>query len=100
MKIKKTLALKARFTLGTPVGSALIESRFQRLFAWRFERLQVSLIRSSGRNNLEMSSAKEQAAARETIVPAQIEHVSGSVASSDRKNWRFWNGACFAIVLL
>ena len=25
MKIKKTLALKARFTSGTPVGSALIE---------------------------------------------------------------------------
>jgi hypothetical protein len=37
MKIKKTLALKARFTSGTPVGSAPIESRFQRLFAWRFE---------------------------------------------------------------
>jgi hypothetical protein len=37
MKIKKTLALKARFTFGTPVGSAPIESRFQRLFAWRFE---------------------------------------------------------------
>ena len=47
-----------------------------------------------------MSSAKEQAAARETIVPAQIEHVSGSVASSDRKRWRFWSGGCFAIVLL
>jgi hypothetical protein len=37
MKIKKTLALKARFTSGTPVGSAPIESRFQGLFAWRFE---------------------------------------------------------------
>jgi hypothetical protein len=37
MKIKKTFALKARFTPGTPVGSAPIESRFQRLFAWRFE---------------------------------------------------------------
>ena len=37
MKIKKTLALKARFTSDTPVGSAPIESRFQRLFAWRFE---------------------------------------------------------------
>jgi hypothetical protein len=37
MKIKKTLALKARFTSGTPVGSAPIESRLQRLFAWRFE---------------------------------------------------------------
>jgi hypothetical protein len=29
MKIEKTLALKARFTSGTPVGSAPIESRFQ-----------------------------------------------------------------------
>ena len=37
MKIEKTLAMKARFTFGTPVGSAPIESRFQRLFAWRFE---------------------------------------------------------------
>jgi hypothetical protein len=37
MKIKKTLALKVRFTSGTPVGSAPIESRFQRLVAWRFE---------------------------------------------------------------
>jgi hypothetical protein len=30
MKIEKTLALKARFTSGTPVGSAPIESRFLR----------------------------------------------------------------------
>jgi hypothetical protein len=37
MKIEKTLALKARFTSGTPVGSAPIESRFQRFFTWRFE---------------------------------------------------------------
>jgi hypothetical protein len=37
MKINKTLALKARFTSGTPIGSASIESRFQRSFAWRFE---------------------------------------------------------------
>ena len=47
-----------------------------------------------------MSSAKEQAAARETMVPAQTEHVSESMASSHRKRWRFWSGACFAIVLL
>jgi len=47
-----------------------------------------------------MSSAKEQAAARETFVPAQTEHVPISMASSHRKNWRFWIGACFAIVLL
>jgi hypothetical protein len=37
MTIKKTLALEARFTSGTPVGSGPIESRFQRLFSWRFE---------------------------------------------------------------
>src|SRR5882724_9635246 len=30
-------ATAGRFTSGTPVGSAPIESRFQRLFAWRFE---------------------------------------------------------------
>src|SRR6478672_10212548 len=40
MKIKNTLALKARFTSGTPVGSAPIESRLQRLLAWRFESLE------------------------------------------------------------
>src|SRR3954453_3855685 len=37
MKIKKTVALKARFTSGKPVGSAPIESRFLRFFAWHFE---------------------------------------------------------------
>ncbi len=47
-----------------------------------------------------MSSAKEQAAARETMVPAQTEHVSESMASSHRKTWRFWAGGCFTIVLL
>jgi len=39
-EIKKKLALKARFTSGTPVGSAPIESRLQRLLAWRFESLE------------------------------------------------------------
>src|SRR5215471_19656313 len=47
-----------------------------------------------------MASAKEQAAARETMVPAQTEHVSVSMASTHRKTWRFWTGACFAVVLL
>jgi hypothetical protein len=37
MKIKKKLAPKARFPSGTPVGSTPIESRFQRLFARRFD---------------------------------------------------------------
>ena len=32
------------------------------------------------------------------MVPAQ--KVSESIASSHRKTWRFWSGACFAIVLL
>jgi exosortase C (VPDSG-CTERM-specific) len=47
-----------------------------------------------------MASAKEQAAAHETMIRAQTEHVSESIASSHRKTWRFWSGACFAIVLL
>ena len=68
MKIKKTLALKARFTSGTPVGSAPIELTRPKAFSgclhgdlnswgaapglilrqrlWRFERLQISLNRS------------------------------------------------------
>src|SRR5260370_2973146 len=46
-----------------------------------------------------MPSAKEQAAARETMIPAQTGHVSESIVSSHRKTWRFWSGACFAIVL-
>jgi exosortase C (VPDSG-CTERM-specific) len=41
-----------------------------------------------------------EAAARETMIPAQTGHVSESIASSHRKRWRFWSGACFAIVLL
>ena len=41
-----------------------------------------------------------EAAAREAMIPAQTGHVSESVASSHRKTWRFWSGACFAIVLL
>src|SRR6266516_2701599 len=47
-----------------------------------------------------MPSAKEQAAARQTMVPPQTGHASQSMASSRRKTWRFWSGACFAIVLL
>jgi exosortase C (VPDSG-CTERM-specific) len=41
-----------------------------------------------------------EAAARETMIPAQTRHVSESIAPSHRKTWRFWTGACFAIVLL
>ena len=47
-----------------------------------------------------MPSAKEQAAARQTMVPPQTGHASQSMASSRRKTSRFWSGACFAIVLL
>src|SRR5207247_11137026 len=46
------------------------------------------------------SSAKELAAASETMVPAQTQHGSESMASSHRKTWRFWAGGCFTIVLL
>jgi exosortase C (VPDSG-CTERM-specific) len=41
-----------------------------------------------------------EAAARETMIPVQAGHVSESIASSHSKTWRFWSGACFAIVLL
>jgi exosortase C (VPDSG-CTERM-specific) len=41
-----------------------------------------------------------EAAARETMIPAQTGRVPESIASSHRKTWRFWSGACFAIVLV
>jgi exosortase C (VPDSG-CTERM-specific) len=47
-----------------------------------------------------MPSSPNEAAARETMIPAQTGHVSESIASSHRQRWRFWSGACFAIVLL
>jgi exosortase C (VPDSG-CTERM-specific) len=47
-----------------------------------------------------MAFAKEQAAARETVIRVQTGHVSESFASSHRKTWRFWSGMCFAVVLL
>jgi len=46
-----------------------------------------------------MSSSKEDAA-REIIIPTQTGNVSGSSRPNHRKMWRFWGGACFAIVLL
>jgi exosortase C (VPDSG-CTERM-specific) len=45
-----------------------------------------------------MPNSPNEAFARETMVPAQ--KVSESIASSHRKRWRLWSGACFAIVLL
>src|SRR6266403_1731105 len=47
-----------------------------------------------------MPSSPNEAAARDTIIPVQTGKVSESIASSHRKTWRFWSGACFAIVLL
>jgi len=47
-----------------------------------------------------MPSSPNEAAARDTIIPVQAGKVSESIASSHRKTWRFWSGACFAIVLL
>jgi len=52
------------------------------------------------RNNLEILHSPNEAAARETTVPGQTEHVSKSIASSRRKTWRFWSGTCFAVLLL
>ena len=46
-----------------------------------------------------MPTSPNEALARD-IIPAQTGHVSESIASSHRKAWRFWTGACFAIVLL
>ena len=47
-----------------------------------------------------MPSSQKQASARDTIVPAQRGEVSRFASSSHRKPWRFWGGACFAVVLL
>jgi len=46
-----------------------------------------------------MPTSPNEALARD-IIPAQTGHVSESIASSHRKTWRFWSGACFAIILL
>ena len=40
------------------------------------------------------------AAARETVIPMQTGNVSRSTLPNHRKRWRFWRGACFAVVLL
>src|SRR5437667_11593213 len=47
-----------------------------------------------------MPPSPNETAAREIMIPAQTGHVSESIASSHKKTWRFWSGACFAIVLL
>jgi len=47
-----------------------------------------------------MPPSPNETAARETIIPAQTGNISGSAPPNHRKMWRFWSGACFAIVLL
>jgi exosortase C (VPDSG-CTERM-specific) len=41
-----------------------------------------------------------EAAASETIIPAQTENTSESTSPNHPTRWRFWSGGCFAIVLL
>jgi exosortase C (VPDSG-CTERM-specific) len=47
-----------------------------------------------------MSPSPNGSAARETIIPAQGGNVSRFAPSKHGKTWRFWGGACFAVVLL
>ena len=47
-----------------------------------------------------MPSSPNEAAASETIVPTETGYIPGSTSPNHRKRWRFWSGACFAIVLL
>ena len=47
-----------------------------------------------------MPSSPNEAAASETIIPAQTGNTSESTSPNHRKRWRFWSGGCFAIVLL
>jgi exosortase C (VPDSG-CTERM-specific) len=52
------------------------------------------------RNIFEMLHSPKEAAASETIIPAQIENTSESISPNHRTRRRFWSGGCFAIVLL
>jgi exosortase C (VPDSG-CTERM-specific) len=47
-----------------------------------------------------MSSSLNEAAARDSVVPAQTGNASRHTAPNPRKKWRVWGGVCFAIVLL
>ena len=47
-----------------------------------------------------MPSSPNEAAASETIIPAQTENTSESTSPNHRTRWRFWSGGCFAIVVL
>ena len=49
---------------------------------------------------MKIPSSMDKAVARETIIPAQVGHISGSTLMKHKKTWRIWGGACFAIILL
>jgi len=48
----------------------------------------------------EMPVSLNGAAARETVIPMRTANISSSTPSNDKKTWRIWSGACFAVVLL
>ena len=47
-----------------------------------------------------MPPSPDEAAAREAIIATQTGNTSESTSPNHGKRWRFWGGACFAIVLL
>jgi exosortase C (VPDSG-CTERM-specific) len=47
-----------------------------------------------------MPPSPDEAAARETIIATQTGNVSGFTPPTQSQKWRFWSGACFAVVLL
>jgi exosortase C (VPDSG-CTERM-specific) len=49
---------------------------------------------------LETPSSIDRGVARETSIPAQAGCISGSTLTKNKKMWRIWAGACFAIALL
>jgi len=51
------------------------------------------------KNTFEMPTLPNEAPPRD-IIRAQTENSSESTSPNHRKTWRFWSGACFAIVLL
>ena len=47
-----------------------------------------------------MLNSPNEAAARKIIIPTRTEDVSEATPPKQKQKWRFWSGACFAIVLL
>jgi exosortase C (VPDSG-CTERM-specific) len=47
-----------------------------------------------------MPNSPNAAAARETVISTRTGNISGSTPPKQKRKWRFWGGACFAIVLL